>query len=484
VRQVIYSPSSECRTDSEHPRITAIVIDLAARLVVTTNEWPGLRHLYHGAYDAGLSFTVRRLRSIPGVAAIMLRVGDEGREWVPGLSDYDLTVLIEPTDAIDIVELLGALWARYRAIKRFVPQIGEMEVMTVEEHGDFVRFGPMPTASLKHAEPLFVRSSCPHALDSLRPKPSISGAEEFTRDALSRYLRFLFPAWLEYARDPSNIARRRVEHRLANICKRLRRLDVRPDVTSSVEDKFVAVFKALTNACARLESSKKPPAEVAPRTLTPVLCDAIEELAGAHLRIVHGMEPGTASLVAWVSFMSLDRVCLAFVVSDDIPDCRLRDLATRVVALQQETATLARRWCANGALQMYFPSVTPGVILSRSMWESWRELSPFDGAAIAASGRLLAGRPDLLRSPSARALRRGAEVHLASLLPLKNNWRPSGGRPPVSLYAAMVNHVSGYSSALSGPVETSASDRQFGSVVDGYRSVSAELSALRSHLLR
>lgn len=98
-------------------------VDTARRVVLRTNNWPGFRSLYREAYELGLSFTASRLKSVPGVLAVHLRVGEDGRAWVPGLSDYDLTVLTEDLDAPRMIRFLDELWGRYRQIKRGVLQV-------------------------------------------------------------------------------------------------------------------------------------------------------------------------------------------------------------------------------------------------------------------------------------------------------------------------------------------------------------------------
>ena len=143
---------------------------------------------------------------------------------MPGLSDYDLTLLTERFDTPRTICVLEELWARYRQIKKAVPQLGETEVMNVEEYADFLSFGPMPTASLKRADPLFVRPGSPEVEDALQRKARVPGEREFLLDALSRYISFFFPAWLRYTSDTSHFAKSRADHLLENIVKRLRRL--------------------------------------------------------------------------------------------------------------------------------------------------------------------------------------------------------------------------------------------------------------------
>ncbi len=71
--------------------------------------------------------------------------------------------------------------------------------MSLDDYEDHLRFGPMPTASLKRAYPLFIEADTPDAGRVLQREPRPARAEEITADALARYVRFTFPAWLRYA---------------------------------------------------------------------------------------------------------------------------------------------------------------------------------------------------------------------------------------------------------------------------------------------
>jgi hypothetical protein len=209
---------------------------------------------------------------------------------------------------------------------------------------------------------------------------------------------------------------------------------------------------------------------------------SIEAFASAALRHAKVRD---CSVVLWLSYMSADKLNLAFVVPDDTSSRELSDLFATLGRLHRSTEDLWRTRFSNGELQPYFPSFAYPVVVSRSMWTCWREVSPFDGAAIAASGRTLIGPDDGLREmPSIAALQRGAEVQYAALLSLKNNWRTLDVAGATRLYAAMVNHVRGVLSAASGTALAGPTTLRFASAEDGYRAVSEELDLLRERLER
>lgn len=460
------------------------LVDLARGAVVRTNQWPGLKTLYGQAYELGLAFTVNRFKSVPGILAIMLRAAEGGRAWVPGLSDYDLTVLVRRHDGPPMIGFLDQLWHRYRSIKRSVPQLGEMEVMDVHEYGDFLAFGPTSTASLKRAYPLFVRSDNGDVERVLQQVPRSSQQREFLLDALSRYTRFTFPAWLDDASSSTGVTRRRAEHLLSNIAKRLARLGVPAEATATgtVADRMLQVVRHLSRACGLIERRDGEPGTIADPCAPLIADDAVLPLQVFCEKALRQARVHRCSAIAWISYMSVDRLNLAFVMPDDAPEDELRRLLVTLGALHRTVEVLSKRVSLNDELQLYFPSLACPVVVSESMWRCWRELSPFDGVAIAATGRTLMGASSRQTAPSRTALMRGAEVQYAALLPLKNNWRPLHGPGTPRLYAAMVNHVKGYASATTGRVLAVPAALEFTSTQEGYLAAVEELRMLRACL--
>jgi hypothetical protein len=355
--------------------------------------------------------------------------------------------------------------------------------MSLEEYVDFLSFGPMPTASLKHAEPLFVRSGSSRVEAVLQQRPRASGEREFLLDALSRYISFFFPAWLHHASDTSHFAKSRAEHLLENVAKRLRRLGIETRETENFADRIHEVFEDLSRLCGRISPHVgEAAAVVCPDTWKTVegAIPSVREFCSEALRET---KINNCSVILWISYMTADKLSLAFVIPDETPRNERWELVARLGTLRRDSESLWKSFFTNGELQSFFPSLSYPLVVSHSMWNCWRELSPFNGAAVAANGRALLGPEDRLQGvPSRAALKRGAEVQYAALLPLKNNWRPLRGSGTPALYEAMVNYVKGYASATSGQVLTSPGPHAFKSAEDGYRAVCEELQALRKRL--
>jgi hypothetical protein len=356
--------------------------------------------------------------------------------------------------------------------------------MNLDEYVDFLSFGPMPTASLKHAEPVFVRPGSSRAEAVLQARPRVSGEREFLLDALSRYLSFFFPAWLQHASATSRFVKIRAEHLLENVVKRLRHLGIEREPGESFADRIHGVFEDLSRLCRRIS----PHVDEAPAVVCPGTWKAVDEAIPPVQQFCSGALRETnvpnCSVILWISYMTVDKLSLAFVIPDETPRDERWKLVTRLGTMRRDTESLWKRFFSNGELQSFFPALSYPIVVSRSMWNCWRELSPFNGTAVAANGRTLTGPEDALRNvPSKAALRRGAEVQYAAMLPLKNNWRPLHGTATPALYEAMVNYVKGYASATSAQVLTSPQAHAFKSVQDGYRAVCQELQGLRERLL-
>jgi hypothetical protein len=181
--------------------------------------------------------------------------------------------------------------------------------------------------------------------------------------------------------------------------------------------------------------------------------------------------------------MSETRRNLAFIVPDDVDDRRLQNVWALVTSESEFLQSQLTTPSDDKTRQRYFPSFPCPVVVSRSMWRAWTELSPFDGVAYAATGRILCGvgREQAL-PPSPGALRRDAEVQYAAFLPLRNNWRPLGRSLPPALYADMLNHVEGYASVFGGRIQSHPVSRSFSSAVEGYTAVTGALERLHAVL--
>jgi hypothetical protein len=119
-----------------------IARDLARRAVLATNpHWP-FSALNRWPYRAAIAAAARRMRRLGSVRALCLRNSLTRADWVPGLSDIDLTLVVEPiADVGADYERLRSIWHEHAALKRAFPMLGEMDVLTTTTLGAWSRFG-------------------------------------------------------------------------------------------------------------------------------------------------------------------------------------------------------------------------------------------------------------------------------------------------------------------------------------------------------
>ena len=75
------------------------------------------------------------------------------REWVPALSDIDLTIVID--DALRLDEeyaFLHSFWKAHKRLKRLFPMLGEIEIFNVSELRSFVSLGSWGTSPTRGKE--------------------------------------------------------------------------------------------------------------------------------------------------------------------------------------------------------------------------------------------------------------------------------------------------------------------------------------------
>ena len=105
-------------------------------LVLKTNRiWP-LRQCNRIPYAAAVRLLVGAFKRCPEIASIYLRHGLAGHEWIPGLSDIDLTVILE--NGLSVEEeyaFLERFWSTYDRLKRYFPMLGEVVILVEGEFG-------------------------------------------------------------------------------------------------------------------------------------------------------------------------------------------------------------------------------------------------------------------------------------------------------------------------------------------------------------
>ena len=257
-------------------------------------------------------------------------------------------------------------------------------------------FGPMPTWSLKCERPLFMKEGSVGIADLLARPRRRSRPADFLLDAMARFGRYVMPAWLDHSSRRTGLNRRRVEHLLANVVARIGRLGVEVDRSDrdTLALDVARVAEALSMACRRVEPLDRGEIAVVNRSARPIPESVLSPLRTFCENVVRRAAVTGCSAVVWTPYMSGTGLSLQFVVPDETG---LEEMARMLEALAWRTASareLIPRLPASDDGRRYAPEGFP-LFATRSVWRRWRELSPFDGVAVAVTGRTLIGADEV-----------------------------------------------------------------------------------------
>lgn len=99
-------------------------------VVVRTNPYPPFSRLNRLPYSLAIVRVKRLAARFDGIVSIYLRHGLTRDDWEPGLSDIDLTIVLDGSLSADgEFDLVSAFLAAYRALARWFPMLGEVEIL-------------------------------------------------------------------------------------------------------------------------------------------------------------------------------------------------------------------------------------------------------------------------------------------------------------------------------------------------------------------
>ena len=116
--------------------------DLIRQFVLKTNSYRPFSSLNKFPYELAVKAFRYLCGQFPAITSVYLRGSLAEREWVPALSDIDLTILID--DALRLDEeyaFLHSFWKAHKRLKRLFPMLGEIEIFNVSELRIVRKFG-------------------------------------------------------------------------------------------------------------------------------------------------------------------------------------------------------------------------------------------------------------------------------------------------------------------------------------------------------
>jgi hypothetical protein len=106
-------------------------------LVLRTNDFRLLQRGYGAIYSAAVACFLRYVaRKQALVRSVYIRRSQDAQNWIPGLSDIDLTVILDaPPSPEAEYRALEEFWAPYVRLKTWFPMFGEVEILAQHEFG-------------------------------------------------------------------------------------------------------------------------------------------------------------------------------------------------------------------------------------------------------------------------------------------------------------------------------------------------------------
>lgn len=109
--------------------------------VLRTNAYWPFGQCSRAIYSGALKAFLLAFRGRKEISNIYLRNGMAESNWVPGLSDIDLTVLLRPDLTADKqFSFWVHFWKRYRSLRSRFPMLGEVEVLTENELNTYLTY--------------------------------------------------------------------------------------------------------------------------------------------------------------------------------------------------------------------------------------------------------------------------------------------------------------------------------------------------------
>jgi hypothetical protein len=110
------------------------VRDIVRTAILRTNPYWPFSNLNKVPYDLAVKAFVRLSKRFPQIKSVYLRHGLTEENWIPGLSDIDLALIIDSKLNMDEeFSFLNSFWKNHDRIKKLFPMIGEIEILN-EEH--------------------------------------------------------------------------------------------------------------------------------------------------------------------------------------------------------------------------------------------------------------------------------------------------------------------------------------------------------------
>ena len=427
----------------------------------------------------------RALTRIRRVDAVLLRTSGPDYRFAPGLSDLDLTVIHSADGDAETLEFLDEFWTTYRRLKRWVPMLGEVELLTAGEFELIARLAPRLAKVQKTYVPVSIKRTAAHkeALDAaMHDEPVEAAVPHVLAFVFTKFTTAIMPRTLAYRADPTLLHEQRLARQLstatATLSEAVSRLRVDPFVPAPSADSLMrraARFYGDVGRCsATLVNNTFTAGDP---TIARTRVDVPEALERFAAQVFGDLDVS----ILWSRPVYFpDTLSMAVVTHDDLDPSTFTTIADQILRFRREIPDqFTRMLSGNHALRHFrvdgFPFMVP-----RSTFQWFGELSPFYFPSFALSRPSLGGVPLAMFAPSRATCLREVLLHYRGFLSLKNNWQFSPTTEArLALYRATVDYIDGYTSVARGTGLAPRRERpQPTSLLEAYRDLRRSLKEL------
>lgn len=115
--------------------------DIVRTAVVKTNPYWPFSSLNKMPYYLAIKGLIRLCKKFPEIKSTYLRHGLTRENWIPGLSDVDLTLIIDSGLTLEEeFSFLSSFWKNYDTMKKVFPMLGDIEILNEEHIGSWTKF--------------------------------------------------------------------------------------------------------------------------------------------------------------------------------------------------------------------------------------------------------------------------------------------------------------------------------------------------------
>ena len=431
------------------------------------------------------------LARVPHVDAVLVRTSGPGYRFEPGVSDIDLTVIHRDVDEAETLRFLDQFWSTYRRLKRWLPMLGEVEILTAEEFLRIARLAPRLAKIQKTYIPVSIKRAFPgrDTLDAaFQPDPVEPAVPHILAFAFTKYTTAVMPRMLALRADPTLVHARRLERQLttasATLSEALTRLGVdafEPAAGTDPVMRRAAQFYGNLGRCSASLAKKTFGPE--PKTIAQQPVNVPVELEQLAATMFDDLD---VSLLWSRPICFPHALAMAVVTEDDLEPSAFTAVVDRVLRFRQELPPPFRRMLAGDVVLRHFRVDGMSMVMPRSIFRWFGELSPFYFPSFSMSQRpSLGGTPLEMVAASRDTCLREVLLHYRGFLSLKNNWQSSPTVDArIALYRATIDYIDGYASfargaGLAGPRSERGRDL---TLFETYRELRQSLRSLEQAL--